>query len=246
MEMAEAAAAAAAAALRALGASHCGGAAVFATGTSQLAMLNILTALPQVPWEQVVGFHLDEYVGISPDHPASFRRYLKTHLASRVPMQAFHYLAGDTADPATECRRYAETLQQQPPRLCLLGVGENGHLAFNDPDEANFEDPQEVRTVALDRACRMQQVNEGHFARLEDVPAQALTLTIPAIMRIPELIVSVPGRRKAAAMKRALTEPISPACPATILRQHLRATAYLDAEAAAELPHSIYKGGRTV
>jgi glucosamine-6-phosphate deaminase len=208
---------------------------IFATGASQIAMLDALTAAPRVPWEKVLGFHMDEYVGIGPNHPASFRRYLRERLTSRVHMRSFRDVDGNN-DVAEECRSYAEALRAAQPQLCLLGIGENGHLAFNDPGEADFQDPADMKVVSLDDACRAQQVAEGWFPGLDDVPKQALTLTIAALLRAPKLIASVPGSRKAAIVRRTALEPISTACPATILRTHPDATVYLDPDSAAELP----------
>ena len=211
---------------------------VFATGASQLAMLRSLTDLPGLPWSRIVGFHLDEYVGLDEHHPASFRRYLREHLTSRVQMRIFHEIDGSSADPAAVCRDYAEKLLGAAPRLCLLGIGENGHLAFNEPAEADFADPVDVKVVTLDGACRQQQTAEGWFGSIVEVPANAITVTIPAIMRISRLILSVPGERKAEIMKRVLTAPIAPGCPATILRTHPDATVYLD-PASAELLRDV-------
>ena len=207
---------------------------IFATGASQLAMLDALTALSGLPWEKVQGFHMDEYIGISPEHPASFRRYLRERLTSRVHLQSFRGVNGNN-DPAEECRSYADALRAAEPQLCLLGIGENGHLAFNDPGEADFNDPADMKVVNLDNACRAQQVAEGWFPGPDDVPQRALTLTIPALLHAPKLIVSVPGSRKATIVRRTAFEPVSTTCPATILRNHPDATVYLDPESAAEL-----------
>jgi len=208
---------------------------VFATGQSQLETLRALVRVPHLPWNRVVGFHMDEYLGISPEHPASFGRYLREELVDRVRFREFHYVDGNAPDPWAFCKQYAARLREHAPQLCLLGIGENGHLAFNDPGEADFADPEDVKIVKLDGACRQQQVNEGWFASLSEVPAEAITMTIPALMRIPELIASVPGERKAAIVQRTLTEPISPELPATILRQHPSVHVYLDAASGARL-----------
>jgi glucosamine-6-phosphate deaminase len=208
---------------------------VFATGASQLETLRALVKIDDVPWSQVIGFHLDEYLGLSPIHPASFRRYLHDELASQVPFREFHWLAGDTVEPERTSREYAEALRANPPLLCLLGIGENGHLAFNDPAEANFSDPLDVKLVSLDQECRQQQVNEGWFERLDQVPDRALTVTIPAILRIPELILSVPGQRKATIVARTLYEDVSTACPSTILREHPDVRLYLDGDSSREM-----------
>jgi glucosamine-6-phosphate deaminase len=208
---------------------------IFATGNSQLETLRALTSMPDVPWEQIIGFHLDEYVGISDLHPASFRRYLRTNLTERVPIRKFFEIDGSASDLALVQREYTRHLAEVRPQICLLGIGENGHLAFNDPHEADFSDPQTIRIANLDTACRQQQVGEGWFGTLAEVPEQALTLTIPTMLRIPKLIVSVPGKRKAESVRRTFQDPISTACPATILRNHPDATLYLDPESAAEL-----------
>jgi glucosamine-6-phosphate deaminase len=208
---------------------------IFATGASQLSTLHALTSTPDLPWDRVCGFHLDEYVGLPSDHPASFRRYLRTNLTSLIPMREFYEIDGDHAELDLICQNYAEKIRSGSPLLCLLGIGENGHLAFNDPGEADFQDPKEVKTVKLDRVCRQQQLAEGWFQSFEEVPERAITLTIPTILRVPKLIVSVPGTRKAKIVRQMLAEPISTACPATILRTHPDATVYLDHESAAEL-----------
>jgi glucosamine-6-phosphate deaminase len=208
---------------------------IFATGNSQLETLRALTSMPNIPWEKIIGFHLDEYVGISDLHPASFRRYLRTKLTERVPIGKFYEINGSASDLALVQSEYTRLLAEAQPKICLLGIGENGHLAFNDPDEADFSDPQTIRIANLDTACRQQQVSEGWFGTLEEVPEQALTLTIPTLLRIPKLIVSVPGKRKAESVRRTFEDAISTACPATILRNHPDATLYLDPESAAEL-----------
>jgi glucosamine-6-phosphate deaminase len=234
----EAAARAAAESLRELAGRRPSFGVIFATGASQLATLHALTGMPQVPWAQVVGFHMDEYVGIAPDHPASFRRYLRENLTDRAALGEFHEIDGMRPDLDAVCDEYVRKLRAHEPQLCLLGIGENGHLAFNDPAEAHFADPLDMKLVTLDTECRLQQVAEGWFPDVDAVPKQALTLTIPALLRVPKLIASVPGPRKAHIVKRTLEEPISTACPATILRTHPDVTVYLDKESAAELDGS--------
>ena len=155
---------------------------IFATGASQLRMLDRLTSMPGLPWNKVLGFHMDEYIGMPPDHPASFRHYLRQNLLGKVKMKEFFEIDGTASDIDLLCRQYAAKLQEVSPQLCLLGIGENGHLAFNDPGEADFEDPLDVRTVGLDNACRQQQAAEGWFNSLEDVPEIAITLTMPGII----------------------------------------------------------------
>jgi glucosamine-6-phosphate deaminase len=231
----EAAARSAAQALRQLDQSRSEISVIFATGASQLETLHALTSMPGLPWKKVHGFHLDEYVGLDENHPASFRRYLRENLTERVPMAEFFEIDGSSPDSDAVRQKYVQALREANPQVCLLGIGENGHLAFNDPSEANFDDPDAMKVVTLDAACRQQQLAEGWFAKFEDVPEQALTLTIPTLLKVPKLIVSVPGRRKAQSVRRTLEEPISTACPATILRAHPDVTIYLDEESASEL-----------
>ena len=233
--MGQAAAEAAARSLRELAAASDTVAVIFATGASQMATLNALTAMPGLPWDKVVGFHMDEYLGISDQHPASFRRYLRERLTGKVKLRQFFGIDGEEPNAEETCRKYAELLRQYQPQLCLLGIGENGHLAFNDPAEADFNDPHDLKIVSLDEQCRQQQVNEGWFRSLPEVPKRAITLTIPALLRVPRLIASVPGERKAHIVRRALTEDISTRCPATIMRTHAGTTIYLDPASAAEL-----------
>ncbi|MFZ0743657.1 MAG: glucosamine-6-phosphate deaminase [Terracidiphilus sp.] len=208
---------------------------IFATGASQIETLNELAGIGNLPWDKIRGFHMDEYVGLAADHPASFRRYLRERLTEKVKMKTFLEIDGNSENPERTAREYADKVRSADPQLCLLGIGENGHLAFNDPPIADFTDPVDAKIVQLDAACRQQQVAEGWFGSVEQVPQNAITLTIPALLRAPKLIVSVPGRRKAKIVRRAFTEPISTACPATILRTHPDATVYLDLESANEL-----------
>lgn len=207
---------------------------IFATGYSQLGTLHALTSMPDIPWTQIEGFHLDEYVGLPANNPASFRHYLRENLTERAQMRKFNEIDGSSPTPELVCRDYSQQLRAANPEICLLGFGENGHLAFNDPGEADFNDREDVKTVNLDTVCRQQQVAEGWFSTLQDVPLQAITVTIPALFRVPMLTLSILGKRKASIVRRALQEPISPRCPATVLRTHPNVTAYLDAEAAAE------------
>ncbi len=207
---------------------------MFATGNSQLQFLDALTARTDVEWGAVTGFHLDEYVGIAADHPASFRRYLRERLVERAHPGSFHYLEGDAPDPEREAERYAGLLRAAPLDLCCLGVGENGHLAFNDPPVADFHDPLDVKVVELDEACRRQQVGEGHFPTLGAVPPRAITVTIPALLRAGRVQAVVPDARKHDAVRATLRGPISTACPASALRTHPDATLYLDEDSAPE------------
>lgn len=237
-----AAALAAAEAMKKLAASLKSFGVIFATGVSQQDTLEALTRIEGIPWDRVQGFHLDEYIGLPIDHTASFRRYLRENLTQKVDLMAFHEVDGTASDPDRICHLYAEKLAAANPRLCLLGIGENGHLAFMDPAVADFNDPRDVKVVRLDAACRAQQVAEGWFNNLEAVPECAISVTIPAMLRVPKLIVSVPGSRKAAIVRRTLEEPISTECPATILRTHPDATIYLDQESASELDGFAFPG----
>lgn len=205
-----------------------GVAAILATGNSQIEFLRHLVALGGIDWSHVTLFHMDEYLGIAGDHKASFRRYMRERVESLVRPGAFHYLDGDAPEPLTECDRYTALLQAQPIDLCCLGIGENGHLAFNDPPVANFEDKRAVKIVRLDPACKEQQVNEGHFPNLGAVPPYALTLTIPALCSARKMICLAPEKRKAKAVKAALQGPVSTDCPASVLRRQAHATLLLD------------------
>jgi len=206
--------------------------AMFATGNSQIPFLEALVRDATVDWTRVVGFHMDEYVGIAADHPASFRRYLRERLVERVPLAAFHFVRGDAPDPDAESARYADLLREQPLDLCCLGIGENGHLAFNDPPVADFADPLDVKVVELDDECRRQQVGEGHFPDVAAVPTHAITVTIPALLRAATVLAIVPEARKRDPVRRALEGPVTTSCPASILRQHAHVTLYLDADSA--------------
>jgi len=237
--MGQAAATVAANRLRVLAKQHENIPVIFATGDSQRATLQALAAMPDVPWNQVIGFRMDEYVGLPEDHPASFSRYMRENLTSRVQLLRMYEIDGAEPNVQKTCREYAELLRAHAPLLCLLGVGENGHLAFNDPAEALFDDPVDVKQVTLDLVCRQQQVNEGAFANVAEMPERAITITVPALFRVPELILSIPGPRKAPIVKRTLYDPISTACPATILRRHANARLFLDRDSAAQLTSEL-------
>jgi glucosamine-6-phosphate deaminase len=210
-------------------------AAIMATGNSQIQFLDKLVALGGVDWSKVTLFHMDEYLGIGADHPASFRRYMRERVASRVRPGHFHFLEGDVDLPLDECARYSALLKAQPIDLCCMGVGENGHLAFNDPPVARFDDAHFVKLVKLDDACKWQQVNEGHFPSLDAVPPYAFTLTIPALLSAKKVICIAPERRKAKPVKAMLEGPVSTDCPASILRRQAHATLFLDLDSAALL-----------
>ena len=225
--------------LRALLAKQGGARVIFACAPSQDEFLAALIAASRsaelgFDWSRVTAFHMDDYVGFAADHPQSFRRYLRAHLLDHVAVGAFHPLPTERP-PAVAGAAYAALLAAAPIDLICLGIGENGHLAFNDPPVADFDDPALVKGVALDEACRRQQVNDGCFPTLTDVPTHALTLTLPVFRDARRLSVHVPGPRKAAAVRATLRDPRSTACPATLLRDHPDATLYVDEAAAAEL-----------
>lgn len=201
---------------------------IFATGNSQIPFVEALHRHGGVDWSKVTAFHMDEYAGMSADHPASFRKWIRERIEEKLHPAAVHYLEGDAPDLAVECRRYEALLREAPIDLICMGIGENGHIAFNDPAVADFNASRWVKVLELDHACRMQQVGEGHFAGVDDVPTHALTLTIPALIA-PEVIqVVVPDARKAEAVRNTLQGPISEACPASILRTQDHARLFLD------------------
>jgi len=208
---------------------------ILATGNSQIRFLEHLIALGGIDWSRATLFHMDEYLGIDASHKASFRRYMRERVEACVKPGRFHYIEGDAPLPIDECKRYAQLLSAQPIDLCCLGVGENGHLAFNDPPVANFEDPHKVNIVKLDLACKQQQVGEGHFPNLDAVPPYAITLTIPMLCSARKMLCVAPEKRKAKAVKEMLTGPISPQCPASILRRQSQATLLLDTDSASLL-----------
>lgn len=208
---------------------------IVATGTSQQEMIAALTEIPDIPWSQVEVFHMDEYVGISSRHSASFRLWLKAHLVDVVHPGQAHYLNGDAPNAEEECQSYGNLLRSAPVDLCFLGIGENGHIAFNDPHVADFHDSCAVKRVALDERCRQQQVGEGHFPDFAAVPREALTLTCPTLMSASHLVCCVPERRKAEAVRDALRGPISTDCPASVVRTHPRAVIFLDLDSSSLL-----------
>jgi glucosamine-6-phosphate deaminase len=210
-------------------------AAVLATGNSQLKFLDALIVGGAVDWSRVTLFHMDEYLGIGRDHPASFCRYMRERVEARVNPKAFHYLAGDAAEPIAECERFEALLKAAPIDLCCLGIGENGHLAFNDPPVARFDDARWVKIVALDEANRVQQAGYGHFKGLEDVPRYGLTMTIPALLAAQRVLCLAGGARKAKPVQAALHGPVSETCPASALRRREGAVLLLDEAAAAGL-----------
>ncbi len=232
-----AAAAQVAQALAARIATHGSAAAILATGNSQLAFLDALRARTDIAWDRVDILHMDEYRGMPATHPASFRRYMREKLIDGVRPRAFYGVEGDAADTQVELARYTELLTRLQPAVCVMGIGENGHIAFNDPP-ADFDTHALIHVVELDEACRRQQVGEGHFATLQNVPRQALSLTPRALLAPPLVLVVVPERRKAAAVRAALEGPLTPQCPASLLRTCAHARVLLDPDSAGLLsPH---------
>jgi glucosamine-6-phosphate deaminase len=207
---------------------------IAATGNSQLAFVEALATQP-LDWKSVELFHMDEYAGMSAQHPASFRLWIRTRLEEKVHPLKTHYLAGDAADLDAEIARYSKLLNEAPIDLAFVGFGENGHIAFNDPPVADFADPATVKLVSLDEACRQQQAGEGHFPDLASVPTQAVTITCTGLFRAAAWVSCVPERRKAEAVRCALEGPITEACPASLVRRHPNASVYLDTESASLL-----------
>jgi glucosamine-6-phosphate deaminase len=208
---------------------------ILATGASQFAMLERLVAAPGIDWSRVTCFHLDEYVGMPFSHPASFRRYLRERFVNKTPQKvaAFHYLNAED-DPAAECRRVGALIAEHPIDVAFIGIGENAHLAFNDPP-ADFGAEEAYLVVELDEACRRQQLGEGWFPTLDDVPRQAISMSVRQILRSKQIVCTVPDERKAAAVRAAVQGPVTPQCPASALQEHPNTTLYLDEPAASQL-----------
>lgn len=208
---------------------------VFAAAPSQVEFLAALSLFNDIPWERVTGLHMDEYFGLAKDAPQSFGYFLRKHIFDLVPFGRIEYIDPTTMDPASECRRYADVLAQAPIDIMCMGIGENGHVAFNDPPVADFADPLTVKIAELDERCRLQQVNDGSFPSLADVPRRAITLTVPALLTAPKIFAVVPGPRKAQAVHDALRGPVSEACPASVLRTHPSVDLFLDDQSASLL-----------
>lgn len=214
---------------------------IAATGASQFAFLEALTATPGIDWSRVEMFHLDEYIGLPVTHPASFRRYLHERLISKTGLIRYHLLDGER-DPQAVCEAVGKELNAAPVNVAFVGIGENGHLAFNDPP-ADFETDEPYLIVTLDAACRRQQVGEGWFADLPEVPTQAISMSIRQLLRAEKIICVVPDERKARAVQTCLEGDISPLAPASILRTHPDATLYLDHASASLLkPETVVSG----
>jgi glucosamine-6-phosphate deaminase len=207
---------------------------ILGTGASQFPFLNVLLK-KSIDWGKISLFHLDEYIGLSDQHPASFRRFLRERVADIVHPLNVYYLNGDAADISSEIMKYEMLLTNHPIDVACIGIGENGHIAFNDPAVADFNDPQYLKVVEMDEACRRQQVGEGWFPAINHVPKEAVTLTIRAIMDCKALSCSVPDERKSEAVYNALTGKISSSCPASVLRMHNEARLFLDKFAAMKI-----------
>ena len=210
---------------------------VAATGASQFEFLDALTSAPGIDWSRVEVFHLDEYVGLPFTHPASFRKYVFERLIQRAGINKYYLLDGD-GDPQGSVDKVGAALQSKQVDLLFAGIGENGHLAFNDPP-ADFQVTDPYLIVDLDEACRQQQVNEGWFAKLADVPTKAISMSVQQVLRAKEIIAVVPDTRKARAVQACLEGEISPMVPASILRKHPNATIYLDSDSAALLSSRV-------
>jgi len=211
---------------------------IIGTGASQYPFLEVFLR-KELDWKRINLFHLDEYLGISDKHPASFRYFLRERVARKVNPGNVFYLEGDSTDVAQEIKRYERLLKENPVDVGCIGIGENGHIAFNDPDFADFNDPEYLKIVELDEACRKQQVGEGWFPTIGAVPAKAITLTITAIMDCKALSCSVPDERKSEAVYNALMKEISRSCPASIIRKHNNATLFLDRYSASKIFEEI-------
>lgn len=207
---------------------------ILATGNSQLSFVEALLERDDIEWSKINILHMDEYLGMSEEHPASFRLWMQQNLVSQVHPKAFYGVLGDHEPVAEEIERYTKLVKELSPTICVMGIGENGHLAFNDPP-ADFDTKEIIQIVELDEACRLQQVGEGHFKSLDEAPRQALSLTVHALLSPETVLVLTPESRKAAAVKLALEGPITPLCPASILTTQPQAHLFLDEHSSALL-----------
>lgn len=201
---------------------------IFAAAPSQNEVLAELIKMTDIPWERINAFHMDEYIGLRDGAPQSFGVFLKNAVFDRVPFKSVNLINGNAADVSAECARYTELLKENPVDIVCLGIGENGHIAFNDPGVADFNDTKYIKIAELDNICRNQQVNDGCFKKLDEVPEYALTLTIPALTAAKYMVCVVPAQTKAQAVKNTMTGEISEKCPATIMRMHKNAVLYCD------------------
>lgn len=208
---------------------------MFAAAPSQNDVLAALVADKTLDWSRIHAFHMDEYIGLSPNAPQGFGNFLRQHIFDRKPFASVNCIAADASDPEAEANRYEAILKEHPIDICLMGVGENGHIAFNDPPVADFNDPRMVKPVKLDLVCRQQQVNDGCFASLDEVPEYALTVTVSGLVKAPAVFCIVPAPTKANAVAKLIHGEIAESCPSSILRTHNCARLYLDPDAASKL-----------
>lgn len=203
---------------------------IFAAAPSQNDVLKSLTEYTDIDWSRINAYHMDEYIGLNKDAPQGFGNFLMAHIFGLVPFKSINLLDSEATDPEKECARYTKLLTDNPTDIVVMGIGENGHIAFNDPWVADFNDPKMVKVVPLDEVCRQQQVNDGCFKSIDEVPKNALTLTCPTLVKAPYLFCIVPAKTKANAVKRTLQGEINEECPATILRKQPCAVLYLDGD----------------
>ena len=207
---------------------------IVATGASQFTMLEQLVREKGIDWSRITGFHLDEYIGLPLSHPASFRKYLKERFVDLVPLKEFHYIDGEVQPADEECRRLAAAITEHEVDVAFVGIGENAHLAFNDPP-ADFETESPYLIVDLDDACRQQQLSEGWFPTFDDVPKQAISMSVQQILKSKAIVCTVPDERKAEAVATSVEGPVTPDVPASILQNHSQTSLYLDRAAASKL-----------
>jgi len=212
---------------------------IFAAAPSQNEVLQALATDKEIPWNRVNAFHMDEYIGLPVDAPQGFGNFLREHIFGLTDFKSVNYMDVAASDVDKECERYASLLAEYPTDIVVMGIGENGHIAFNDPPVADFNDKKAVKPVELDEICRNQQVNDGCFARIEDVPRTAITLTVPTLFAGDRLFCIVPAKTKAGAVRATLCDDINEKCPATILRRHKSATLYLDGDSSSLLKESL-------
>lgn len=208
---------------------------IFAAAPSQNEVLHALATDKEIPWNRINAFHMDEYIGLSADAPQGFGNFLKEHIFGLADFKSVSYIDITASDAEKECKRYAELLAKYPTDIVVMGIGENGHIAFNDPPVADFNDKKAVKSVELDEICRNQQVNDGCFAKIDDVPKTAITLTVPTLFAGDHLFCIVPAKTKAKAVKATLCDDINEKCPATVLRRHKSAILYLDGDSSSLL-----------
>lgn len=208
---------------------------IFAAAPSQNEMLACLAADKSIPWKRINAYHMDEYIGLPADAPQGFGNFLRRAIFDRVPFGSVNYIDPAAPDAEAEAERYGALINENPPDIIVMGIGENGHIAFNDPPVADFNDKKTAKVVSLDEICRNQQVHDGCFSLIEDVPKQAVTLTVPVFSRAPRLFCVVPAPTKAEAVYKTLNGPAGECCPATVMRSHPCATLYLDPDSASLL-----------